>query len=92
MLYHWTGAAYRSKQENCAPVIVAETSPIVIARSKDGAMGYFPLKAIAPAPLWLGEGFGSQQAMDDWFSALLQPGGHVEKHMMLFRLWEEGAE
>lgn len=92
MLFHWQGVAYRSKQQDRAPVVVVDTCPIMISRWKNGKMGYYPERAIAPEPLWLGEGFRSQEDMDEWFSAGLRPGEYVCRRMMRFRLWEGGAE
>ncbi|MEI6655781.1 MAG: hypothetical protein WCP45_13535 [Verrucomicrobiota bacterium] len=92
MLYYWTGAAYRSKQLDCVAVVVMDTTPITISRQLDGFMSYCLERKIVPNPLWKGEGFDSQGEMDDWFSALLQPGQKICKYLMSFRLWKEGTE
>lgn len=88
MLYHWTGAPYRSKQEDFVPVVVVSVERIQITRTVLG-MGYWKdgtdefLEG-----LWMTEGFDSQADMDAWFQRLVKCGETVTKHLMRFRLWE----
>lgn len=91
MLYHWTGAAYRSKQENFLPVVVVESEWIHITRTVLG-MGYWKFGTDEFLEgLWKTEGFESQAEMDDWFRPLVKCGDTVLKHLMRFRLAEEVA-
>lgn len=92
MLYHWTGRAYRSKQEEFLPVVVLATERIQITRTvlgmgywKDGSDDFL-------AGLWITEGFESQEEMDAWFRPLVKCGETITKHLMRFRLAEGGAE
>lgn len=89
MLYNWTGAPYRSKQADVAPVVVVETTPIRIGRlrGETGFMCYHPENGIHRGRLlWECEGFFSQAEMDDWFRATLKPGQWLTKALMCFRL------
>lgn len=92
MLYHWTGAAYRSKQENFRAVTVVEARPIQITRTVLG-MGYWENGTDEFIEgLWKTEGFDSQAEMDDWFRRLVKPGEVATKWLMRFRLVASGAE
>ena len=84
MLYNWTGAAYRSKQHDIAPVIVKGFWTIRITHRPDGSMGYECGKESGP-PLHETEGFAAQAAMDDWFRPLVKMGQTAEKTLMRFR-------
>ena len=84
MLYNWSGAAYRSKQIDVAPVIVRGFWTIRITHLNRGdIMVYRCGKESGPA-LYKSEGFASQEEMDAWFRPLVKPGKTIEKTLMLF--------
>lgn len=83
MLFTWSGAAYRSKQSDVAPVKVKGFWTIRITHTPDGAMVYVCGKESGPA-LYESEGFASQDDMDDWFRPLVKPGQTIAKSLMLF--------
>ena len=85
MLYHWSGAAYRSQQVDVAPIIVMGFWPIQIAQTEEGIMRYSYGMENAK-PLWQTEGFESASALDAWFRPLVKPGQSVTHHLMRFRL------
>lgn len=85
MLYSWRGKAYRSKQVDVAAVKVTGFWTINITHLNDGGMRYV-CGMQHPTPLWMREGFDSQEAMDQWFRPLVKPGQTVIKHLMRFRL------
>lgn len=85
MLYNWSGAAYRSKQADVAPVIVKGFWPITIAQTEDGEMRY-AYGMENEKPLWETEGFESREAMDEWFRAVVRPGQSVTRWLMRFSL------
>lgn len=85
MLYNWSGAAYRSKQINVAPVIVQGFWPIEITQLADGSMRY-DHGMENKKPLHETEGFESRDEMDSWFRPLVEPGQTVTKRLMRFRL------
>ena len=85
MLYNWSGAAYRSKQSDVAPVVVKGFWAIRITHKPDGSMDYECGKESGPA-LHESEGFTSRDEMDAWFRPLVKCGQTVEKTLMLFRL------
>jgi hypothetical protein len=87
VLYHWTGAAYRSKHVDIAVIEVLQTDRVVIRRDLDGHLSYrrggiFEL----PRPLWFYEGFAAQADMDEWFGPLLKKDPLITRHLMLFRV------
>lgn len=91
-LYHWLGAPYRSKQLNCAVIVVESTERIQITRTvlglgywKDGTDEFL-------TGLWRTEGFRSQADMNDWFFPLVKCGTTVDKYLMRFRLWKGADE
>jgi len=84
MLYNWSGAAYRSKQSDVAPVIVKGFWTIRITHQFDGFMRY-DYGRETNEPLFSSEGFGSPAEMDDWFRPLVKPGQTLTKTLMLFR-------
>jgi hypothetical protein len=88
MLYNWSGAAYRSKQADVAPVIVKGVWPITIAQTENGEMRYDYGMAHGK-PLWETEGFESREAMDEWFRAVVRPGQSVTRWLMRFSLANE---
>jgi hypothetical protein len=83
MLYSWSGAPYRSKQIDLAPVVVKGFWTIRMTHQRDGVMVYECGKESGPA-LHETEGFGSQVEMDDWFRPLVKPGQTLAKTLMLF--------
>lgn len=85
MLYNWSGAAYRSKQADVAPVIVTGFWPITIGQTENGEMLYAYGMDIGRA-LWETEGFESREAMDEWFRAIVRPGKSVMRWLMRFSL------
>lgn len=87
MLYNWSGAAYRSKQVDVAPVMVESVLPIRITHKEDGDMLYVWGRAtLEKPPLHETEGFASRAEMDAWFRPLIKPGQTVAKVLMRFRL------
>ena len=91
MLYNWSGAAYRSKQIDVAPVIVMGFWTIQIAHMESGDMRYAYGMDCGLA-LHETEGFDSRAAMDEWFRPLVKPGQSVTKHLMRFRLANANME
>lgn len=85
MLYNWSGAAYRSKQNDVAVVKVTGYWPILITHQQDGTMIYESGMGTTPA-LYQTEGFSTQAEMDDWFRMLVKPGQTASKFLMKFRL------
>ncbi len=83
MLYNWTGAAYRSKQINVAPIVVKGFWTVRITHREDGGMLY-AYGRVHETPLHETEGFASRKEMDDWFRPLVKPGKTVTKALMLF--------
>lgn len=85
MLYNWSGAAYRSKQIDVAPIVVKSVELIHITRRFDGDMiySYGPMR---DGRIHETEGFESRAEMDEWFRALVKPGQTVTKALMRFRL------
>lgn len=86
MLYNWSGAAYRSKQIDVAPVLVEYETKIIIS-NVDGIMWYLP-DHIDWIPLHVTEGFTEKHEMDDWFQQIVKPGQQSIQHLMRFRLLE----
>ena len=86
MLYNWSGAAYRSKQVDVAPITVMGFWTIKIAHlASDGAMRY-AYGMENEKPLYQTEGFGSGDEMDEWFRRLVKPGEIFTATLMRFRL------
>jgi len=85
MLYNWSGAAYRSKQNAVAPVIVSGFWPILITHKTDGTMVY-ECGMDCGRPLHETEGFHSRSELDEWFRPLVKLGQTIEKKLMRFRL------
>lgn len=83
MLYNWSGAAYRSKQIDVAPVVVKGFWTIRITHREDGGMLY-AYGRVNEQPLHETEGFASSAEMDEWFRPLVKRGQTVEKTLMLF--------
>lgn len=84
MLYNWSGAAYRSKQINVAPVVVESHTALDVVQCHDGKMIYVQHEGAPPSHE--SEGFGSAAEMDDWFRKLVPPGHSLRKTLMRFRL------
>ena len=84
MLFNWSGAAYRSKHEDVAPVIVKGFWTVRITHREDGGMLY-AYGRVNSQPLHETEGFASRAEMDAWFRPLIPQGQTVEKTLMLFR-------
>lgn len=80
MLYNWSGKPYRSKQIDVAVVVVEETFRVWVQHGKDGKVGY------SRGQLWVTEGFGSREEMDDWFRAVVPCGQDMPKTLMRFCL------
>jgi hypothetical protein len=83
MLYHWRGAAYRSKQKDVVPVVVNGFWEILITHNPGGKIVFECDKKSGPA-LYKSEGFASQEEMDDWFSPLVKHGTGTSKALMAF--------
>jgi hypothetical protein len=92
MLYNWSGAAYRSKQIDVAAIIVEEVQPIEIVMPEFGEPAYYPLKLDCGCPLWISEGFASQDDMDSWFYKVVKTGQEATKSLMKFRLANSAVE
>ena len=88
MLFVWTGAPYRSKQENVVSVVVDEVHPVKIFRGYDDVMSYTVNEPLF-APLWELEGFDSQMDMDKWFRPLLKQNEEVEKWLSRFSIFDK---
>lgn len=89
MLYNWSGAAYRSKQNNVAAITVALVQPIRITRNHDKSMSYQVAAGdghTTAGGLWQSEGFDCQDDMDAWFRLLLDPGKSLHQYLMHFTL------
>jgi hypothetical protein len=87
MLYNWSGAAYRSKQVDVAPVMVESVLPIRITHKEDGDMLYaWGRESLENPPLHETEGFSSRSEMDAWFRPLIKPGQTITKFLMRFSL------
>lgn len=84
MLYNWSGAAYHSKQNDVAAVVVSEVWPIKITHREDGGMLY-AYGQPGDRPIHETEGFASRAEMDEWFRPLVKRGQTVTKSLMLFR-------
>lgn len=91
MLYSWSGAPYRSKQIDVAPVIVKGFWTIRITHLEDGGMLY-AYGRVNAQPLHETEGFASRAEMDEWFRPLVKPGQTVEKTLMRFSRSNEKAQ
>lgn len=83
MLYSWSGAPYRSKHVDIAPVIVKGFWTIRITQDPDGSMGY-DCGRESGRPIHEAEGFRNRDEMDEWFRRLVKPGQTVEKTLMRF--------
>jgi hypothetical protein len=70
MLYHWAGAAYRSRHMDVAVITVNSVQPISIQRTDADVMRYTGVDE----NIHQTEGFESPSAMDEWFRRLLKPG------------------
>ena len=91
MLYNWSGAPYRSKQIDVAPIIVEGVRPITITHPVNAMLHYEYGPYIHGRWLWEHEGFLSRYDMDDWFSKIVKPGETVTKILMRFRLANASA-
>jgi len=91
MLYHWAGAAYRSKHVDVAPIIVQGFWSIYISHLADGSMRYVYGMEHAK-PLHETEGFDSRAAMAAWFRPLVKSGQTVTRTLMRFRLAKQGRD
>lgn len=88
MLYNWSGPPYRSKQIDVTTVIVEATAPIEISGAEPprGMLYLIHGNLVSGSELWRTEGFGSPEAMDDWFRRLAPPGRTILKTIMRFHL------
>jgi hypothetical protein len=91
MLYSWSGAAYRSKQNDVAVIKVLGYWPIQIHRSAYGTMRYIHGMENAK-PLYETEGFPTSEELDNWFRPLVKPGKFITKTLMRFRLVNDQAQ
>jgi hypothetical protein len=87
ILYHWTGAPYRSKHADVAVIEVVVKDMVLIRQNLDGEIDYrvggvFEM----PGPLWYCEGFGSQEDMNEWFRPIMKKAPLMTRHLMHFRL------
>lgn len=73
MLYNWSGAPYRSKQRNVAPIIVDGYWPILLHHHTDGSMSY-DYGMQKTIPLYSTEGFSTASDLDAWFRPLIPQG------------------
>lgn len=87
ILYHWTGAPYRSKHADVAVIEVLQTDWVEITRNLNGGLRYGRLGNFElPWPLWVCEGFGARADMDEWFEPLMKKAPKITRHLMLFRV------
>ena len=86
MLYNWSGAAYRSPQIDVTVIIVTNVEPIEIDMPEFGEPAYYPRKLNCGCPLWISEGFDSQDSMDSWFYNVVKKGQKATKSLMKFHL------
>lgn len=86
MLYNWSGAAYRSKQIDVAPVIVTAATSIDISLGDFTDIVEFSEIMGLGRPLWECEGFNGPIDMNDWFLPLIKPRQVITKILMRFRL------
>jgi hypothetical protein len=84
MLYRWSGAPYRSKHIDIAPVVVKGFWTIRITHRADGTMIY-DCGRETHRPLYKTEGFSTPKELDDWFRPLVKRGATVAKALILFR-------
>jgi len=84
MLFRWSGAAYRSKQVEIAPVVVEETTDIEITNTGFGCV--FSVTYVSNRPLFGTEGFRDSIELHNWFAAVVPQGQTVTKFLMRFRL------
>lgn len=91
MLYKWSGAAYRSPQNDVALVMVSGWCPITIAHTEAGEMRYAYGMDCGRA-IHETEGFDSRGEMDEWFRPLINPGQTATKHLMRFKLLNAKGE
>ena len=85
MLYNWSGAAYRSRHKDVAPVMVRGWWPITIACTEAGEMSYVCGMDCGLA-IHETEGFDAAIEMDEWFRLVVKPGQAVTRALMRFRL------
>lgn len=85
MLYHWSGAAYRSKQVDVVAIEVEETLELIVTHDRDGGI-VFSRDKIDGIPIHQTEGFEDAGKMQEWFSKVVPVGKTVELALMRFRL------
>lgn len=90
MLFNWTGKPYRSKHNDVCAVIVEETMPIKLSRSKQGNIFETPMviHLCKGKPLYESEGFDCIDDFHDWFRPLIKPCETIERALIQFRLAE----
>jgi hypothetical protein len=87
MLYHWTGKAYRSPQQDVAAIVVSKVQPIIIEQFPSGQLVYhYPDILTHGTALWFTEGFNDGHEMDAWFRPLVKLGKPYHAHLMTFAL------
>lgn len=85
LLFHWSGAPYRSKHIDLAPVIVSEVLPITISHREDGRVTFSPNR-IGGRPLYETEGHATRSDLDAWFRKVVKRGGKSSRFLMRFSL------
>ena len=85
MLYNWSGAAYRSKQEDVAAIEVEEVLEMIVTHDRDGGI-VFGRDKIDGIPIHKTEGFDDAGQMQEWFAKVVPIGKTVELALMRFRL------
>lgn len=91
MLYNWSGAAYRSPQNDVAPVIVSNVRVIRITHRQDGDM-IFAYGQQNDRRLHETEGFSTRVELDAWFRPLVKRGDTVAKSLIYFCLLNAPGE
>jgi hypothetical protein len=90
MLYHWSGKAYASPQVEVCAVVVVDAAIIQIIHGKQGMEYHYcwSMRETMPTTetLFQAEGFTSQEELDAWFSAIVEPGREIIRSIMKFRL------
>lgn len=85
MLFAWSGKPYRSPHSDVCAVMVRGYWTVRITHSEDGTMHY-ECGRVSEVPLFVCEGFSTQEEMDTWFRAVVPRGTTTEKKLMNFAI------
>ena len=89
MLYHWSGAPYRSKHVDVAVIEVEEVLEIVVTHDHDGGV-VFSRDKVDGIPIHRTEGFADLGQMQEWFAKVVPVGKTKGLALMRFRLRRSG--